>query len=96
MSLTKAELAQTLHAHLGLHKSQATELLEETMAIIKASLESGEDVKIAGFGKFEVKQKNARKGRNPQTGESLTIDGRRIVTFKPSAILRDKINGGRQ
>lgn len=95
MSLTKSELAQLLHQHLGLHKSQAAEMLEDFIAIIKSTLESGEEVKIAGFGKFEVKRKRARKGRNPHTGESLTIDGRRVVTFKPSIILRDKINGGK-
>ncbi len=95
MSLTKSELGTSLHQKLGLSKGQAVSILEDVITIIKSTLESGEDVKIAGFGKFEVKQKRPRNGRNPQTGESLTIDGRRVVTFKPSTILRDKINGGK-
>ena len=62
--------------------------------MIKSALESGEDVLIGGFGKFEVRDKAARTGRNPQTGEELVLDARRIVTFKPSGKLREKLNGG--
>jgi integration host factor subunit alpha len=75
---------------------EAQDLLELVLKIMKDTLFSGEDLKISGFGSFQVKQKNDRRGRNPQTGESLTIDGRRIVTFKASPVLRNAINKGKQ
>ncbi len=71
---------------------ESSALFEEFLSIVKSTLESGEDVKISGFGKFEVKQKTDRRGRNPQTGESLTIESRKIVVFRTSAMLRDRIN----
>lgn len=95
MSLTKSKLVQIIHQNLGIANNQASDIFEDFISIVKNTLESGEDVKIAGFGKFEVKQKRPRRGRNPQTGESLMIDGRQIVTFKPSNLLRDQINGGK-
>jgi integration host factor subunit alpha len=67
-------------------------MLESVLSIMKQTLESGEKLKIAGFGNFEVKQKNGRRGRNPQTGETITIGARKILTFKPSNILRSAIN----
>jgi integration host factor subunit alpha len=67
-------------------------MLESVLSIMKETLESGEKLKIAGFGSFEVKQKKDRRGRNPQTGESITIEARRILTFKPSDVLRNAIN----
>jgi len=95
MSLTKSKLVQIIHQKLGIANNQASDILEDFISMVKSTLESGEDVKIAGFGKFEVKQKKPRRGRNPQTGESLIIDGRQIVTFKSSNVLRDQINGGK-
>jgi integration host factor subunit alpha len=72
---------------------KSTQLVESFLEIIKKSLENGEDILISGFGKFSVKEKNERKGRNPQTGEDLILKSRRVVTFRCSESLRDKING---
>jgi len=67
-------------------------MMESVFAIIKESLEAGETIKISGFGSFEVNQKGARRGRNPQTGEAITIEARKVLSFKPSTLLRDAIN----
>lgn len=93
MTLTKADLVQQVYKnHDGLTKAQATDSVEVILRISKDSLISGSDLLLSGFGKFNVKNKNARRGRNPQTGDELTLDARRVVTFKPSGILRDRIN----
>jgi integration host factor subunit alpha len=93
MTLTKAELVQQLYKnHPTLSKTQAAEAIEAFLRISKNSLINGSDLLLSGFGKFNVKDKNSRRGRNPQTGDELTLDARRVVTFKPSGILRDKIN----
>ena len=73
-------------------KIQAREAVEIILRIIKSSLENGEDVLLSGFGKFNVNAKSARKGRNPKTGESVIQPARKVVTFKPSGILREKVN----
>lgn len=91
--MTKADLAQKLHESIGINKKDATSHVEALLDLIKGTLESGENVKIAGFGVFEAKQKNARRGRNPQTGEAITIEARKVLTFKPSNVLRAAING---
>lgn len=94
MTLTKAELVQQVYkSHDSLTKAQATESVESFLRLSKNSLIKGENLLLSGFGKFNVKDKKARRGRNPQTGEELTLSARRVVTFKPSGILRDKING---
>ena len=94
MTITKADLINQVHAsNPKLTKAQAHEAIETILKIMKASLENGEDVLLSGFGKFNVKAKSARKGRNPQTGEALMLDARKVVTFKPSGILRKKVNG---
>lgn len=90
--MTKADIAERIQSQLGFTKKEASELLEGVLSIMKSTLESGEKLKIAGFGNFEVKQKKDRKGRNPHTGETLTIEARKITTFKPSGILREAIN----
>jgi len=90
--MTKADIVERMNAELGFTKKESLELLESVLSIIKSTLEAGKDVKVSGFGKFEVKQKRDRRGRNPQTGDSITIDARRVTTFKPSTILRDAIN----
>lgn len=90
--MTKAELAQILHERIGFTRKDAIAHVEALLDLIKCTLESGDNVKIAGFGVFEVKDKNARRGRNPQTGESITIDARKVLTFSPSAVLRQAIN----
>jgi len=93
MTLTKADLVQKVYKnHDNLTKAQATEAVEALLSSMKNCLSKGEDLLISGFGKFNVKDKNARRGRNPQTGEELILEPRRVITFKPSGILRTKIN----
>ena len=93
MTFTKADLINQVHStHPKLTKVQAREAVETILRIIKSSLGNGEDVLLSGFGKFSVNDKSSRKGRNPQTGESLMLDARRVVTFKPSGKLRERVN----
>ena len=93
MTLTKAMIVDTIHAQLGYPKNKSAEMLEILLGLIKKNLEKGEDVLISGFGKFCVKEKNERRGRNPATGTDMTLDKRRVVTFRCSHLLREKING---
>ncbi len=94
MTLTKADIVQQVYkTHSNLTKAQATQAVEAFLSISKTSLIDGKDLLLSGFGKFNVKDKKSRRGRNPQTGDELTLDARRVVTFKPSGILRNKING---
>jgi integration host factor subunit alpha len=94
MTLTKADLVQQVYkTQENLTKLQATEAVETLLSIMKNCLANGEDLLISGFGKFNVKDKKARRGRNPQTGDELILDARRVITFKPSGILRARING---
>ena len=93
MTLTKTELIDTIYNQLDLPKARSTQVVESLIEIIKKALENGEDVMISGFGKFCVKEKMKRKGRNPQTGNDLMLDARRVVTFKCSGRLKNKING---
>ena len=93
MSLTKDNLIHTVSEIAGLRKCQSRQAVESTLELIKSALASGENILISGFGKFEVRDKGSRRGKNPQTGEALTLDARRIVTFKPSGVLRRKLNG---
>jgi integration host factor subunit alpha len=90
--MTKAAIAEKIQTTTGLSKKDSAELMESVFAIMKDSLEAGETIKISGFGSFVVNQKNARRGRNPQTGEAITIEARKVLTFKPSTLLRDAIN----
>lgn len=94
MTLTKADLVQKVYQAHNLTKVQAADAVESFLRIAKNCLENGEDLLVSGFGKFNVKKKKSRRGRNPQTGEELILSARRVVTFKPSGILRNKINGG--
>ena len=94
MTLTKSDLIRQVYdEHEGLTKIQATDAVEAFLRISKNCLISGSDLLLSGFGKFNVKDKKARKGRNPQTGAELILDARRVVTFNPSGILREKTNG---
>ena len=95
MALTKAHIVEAIYHKCDVTKKQSAELVDSLLEIIKKTLESGEDVLITGFGKLCVKDKNKRKGRNPQTGEDLMLESRRVVTFKCSSVLRDKLNGKR-
>ena len=92
MALTKSEIVATVH-ELGFTKKKSVDIIETLLEIIKGSLERNEDVLISGFGKFCVKDKTQRRGRNPATGEDLLLRERRVVTFKCSGKLRKKING---
>lgn len=93
MTLTKNTIFEDV-AQLGFTNKRSQEISESLLEIVKKSLEGGEDVLISGFGKFSVKHKKQRRGRNPATGDDLILGERKVVTFKPSTILRDKINGG--
>jgi integration host factor subunit alpha len=93
VNLTKEDLIGSVQNQSGTSKSESSSLVESILAIIKTTLVNGEDVLISGFGRFIVKEKAARRGRNPQTGDDLTLDSRRVITFKCSPLLRDKING---
>ena len=92
MSLTKAEIIEKLHQETGLSKNQAGDALKDIIDIIKNRLETGESVLISGFGRFAVKEKRPRKGRNPATGKSIMLDGRKVVSFKCSGVLKDRLN----
>ena len=92
MTLTKADIVDKVQQYLDYSRKQSSETVEILLAIIKRTLENGEDVLISGFGKFCVKEKDSRKGRNPATGGDLILQKRKILTFRCSGILRDKIN----
>jgi len=93
MTLTKAHIVQALAEQNGYPNKQSSEMTETLLEVIKRSLESGENVLISGFGKFCVKEKHERRGRNPSTGEDMILEPRRVVTFRCSRRLRDKVNG---
>ena len=92
MALTKADIINAVQMEGGFTKHQSTEIIEGLIELMKNKLESGEDVLISGFGKFCVMEKGERRGRNPATGEDLMLAPRRVVTFKCSGKLRDRIN----
>ena len=90
-TITKADIAELLHTQLGLNKNESKYLIEDFFNEIKKSLESNEEVKLSGFGNFELIDKKPRPGRNPKTGEEVTISARRVVTFRAGNKLRKKI-----
>ena len=92
MTLTKANIVDAIHDELGFPKNRSAELIEILLEQIKNNLENGQDVLISGFGKFCVKEKKARRGRNPATGDDMLLEKRRVVTFRCSHLLREKIN----
>ena len=92
MTLTKIEIVNMLNEHIGIPKVECTRIVESFFDIIKSELDKGNPVMVSGFGKWTVKTKRERKGRNPQTGEDLSIRARKVVTFKPSGVLRDTVN----
>ena len=95
MTLTKADIVDALPEQLGLPRNRCAEIVETLLEIMKRTMESGEDILISGFGKFCVNEKKARKGRNPATGEPMMLSKRRVVVFRCSNILREKVNGNR-
>jgi integration host factor subunit alpha len=92
MALTKADLVENV-AGEGFNRKNSAKIVETLLECIKSTLESGDEIMISGFGKFCVKGKKQRRGRNPATGEDLILDARRVVTFKCSPVLTDRING---
>jgi len=95
MTVTKSTLVEAIYHTANLKKTEAAAAVEGVLEIIKSALAGGDSVLISGFGKFEVKDKHSRRGRNPQTGNDLMLDGRRVVTFRCSPALRRKMNGSR-
>ena len=93
MALTKIQIVEAVQNQAGFTKNRSLEIVEAVLEIIKDTLTSGEDVLISNFGKFCVKRKDERRGRNPATGEDLMLEPRKVITFKCSGKLRDKING---
>jgi integration host factor subunit alpha len=93
MALTKVQIVESIHNQIGFTQKRSSEIVETLLEIIKSTLESGEDVLISNFGKFCVKQKDERKGRNPATGHDMMLAPRKVLTFKCSGKLGDKING---
>ena len=90
--MTKADIVRKISLMTDFTKKESAEIVERVFDVVKSTLEAGENIKIAGFGNFEVKEKAARRGRNPQTGEAIEITPRRVLTFKPSLLLRKSIN----
>ena len=93
MALTKADIVDSIKDQFGFTKNQSVETVETLLEIMKKTLESGEDILISGFGRFCVKEKTERRGRNPATGGDMMLSARRVVTFRCSGKLRDKVNG---
>jgi len=93
MTVTKAHIIEAIAEQIGFPKNHSSEIVETLLELIKSALESGEDVLVSRFGKFCVNEKRERKGRNPATGEAMMMEARKVVTFRCSRQLRDKING---
>jgi integration host factor subunit alpha len=94
MTLTKIDIINAACDHLDIPMMDCVRIVESLFDIIREDLDEGNDVMISGFGKWTVRAKKARNGRNPKTGKAMMIDARRVVTFKPSAVLREVVNSG--
>jgi len=92
--VTKAEIARIVHERVGLSKKESAQIVDAVLEVVHASLVNGEDVKLSGFGHFMVRQKHARRGRNPKTGSDITIAPRSVVSFRASQLLKAKLNEG--
>ena len=92
--MSKNELTEKIRINSGLTKRESADILDTVFSIVKETLNQGENLKISGFGSFEIKEKSPRNGRNPQTGETITISRRRVLSFKPSSVLKAQINQG--
>ena len=90
--MTKADLVETIYEKIGFSRKESAEIVDLVFDLMKETLESGQKIKISGFGNFLVRQKRSRKGRNPQTGSEIQITARRVLTFKPSQVLRKALN----
>ncbi|HEX5756546.1 MAG TPA: integration host factor subunit alpha [Arenimonas sp.] len=91
MALTKAEMAERLFEEVGLNKREAKEFVDSFFDVLRESLERGQQVKLSGFGNFDLRQKNQRPGRNPKTGEEIPISARTVVTFRPGQKLKERV-----
>ena len=94
MAITKADLVSIISDKSSFSRQESIQIVEQVFQILKETLERGEKVKISGFGNFVTREKRPRRGRNPQTGEQVIISGRRVLTFRPSVILRKAVNQG--
>ena len=94
MAMAKAEIVSIVSDKCSFSRQESVQIVDQVFQILKETLEKGEKIKISGFGNFVTREKRARKGRNPKTGVNLTISARRVLTFKPSAILRKAVNQG--
>ncbi len=94
MAMTKADIVEALYDQVGFSKKEAADLVELVFDTLKTTLAHGQKIKISGFGNFVVREKHSRVGRNPQTGESIEISARRVLTFRPSQVLRAEVNSG--
>lgn len=92
-TLTRAEIAEQLNRQIGLSRAESAQLVEQVLELVTEALEHGENVKISGFGTFVLRDKNERIGRNPKTGIEVSITPRRVLTFRPSQSLRDRVAG---
>ena len=92
MTLTKSDIAERIAVNCGFMRGEAAEVLEKFLEIIKARLIAGEDVMVSSFGKWNVRSKSARRGRNPQTGEMIVLDARRVITWSYSPVLKKAVN----
>jgi len=92
--MTKADIIEGIYEKVGFSKKESSEIVELIFETMKETLERGEKIKISGFGNFIVRQKNARLGRNPQTGDEIEISARRVLTFRPSQVLKSALNEG--
>lgn len=93
--MTKVDIVERIRTSTNIARKDSLDIVETVLSIMKDTLETGEKIKIAGFGNFEVKEKKDRNGRNPHTGEAITIEARKILTFKPSMVLKQAINKGK-
>ena len=90
--MTKADIVETIYEKVGFSRKESAEIVDLVFDLIKGTLEKGDKIKISGFGNFVVREKRPRKGRNPQTGDEIQISARRVLTFKPSQVLRKALN----
>ena len=95
-TLTRAQLSEAVYQQIGLSRSESAHLVEQVLEEISRAVENGHNVKISSFGTFVVRSKGGRVGRNPKTGQEVPIDPRRVLTFRPSQILRDRVNSARK
>jgi integration host factor subunit alpha len=90
--MTKADIVETIYGKVGFSRKESAEIVDLVFDLMKDTLEAGNKIKISGFGNFIVREKRSRKGRNPQTGQEIQISARRVLTFKPSQVLRKALN----